>query len=70
VKNVCEFSSDDDSDLDIDYTQLVTPGIRVINDNEGDNNGSDEQKEEIINVALRGVSNEFLLENIGSFPAS
>jgi hypothetical protein len=68
LKNVCEFSSDDDSVLDSDFAQLVNPGIHVISDNEGDNNGSDEQ-EEIINIALRGVLNKFLWENIGSFPS-
>jgi hypothetical protein len=69
VKNVCEFRLDDIV-LNSDYAQLVIPEIHVISDNKGDNNGSDEQEEEIINVALRGVSTKFLWQNICSFPVS
>jgi hypothetical protein len=46
-----------------DYTQLVTPGTYVISDSES-NDGSDKQ-EENINLALGGVSNKFVWQNIG-----
>jgi hypothetical protein len=66
---ISEHSSDDDSVFDYDYTQLVTPGTHVISDSESDN-GTDERQEEIVHIGLGGVFNNFVWENIDSFPAS
>jgi hypothetical protein len=67
-ENIGEYSLDDDSVFDSDYTQLVTPETHMISDSEGDND-SDEQQENI-NVGLGEVSNKFVWQNIGSFPTS
>jgi hypothetical protein len=66
-ENISEYSLDDDSVFDNDYTQLVTPGTHVISNND---NGSDKRQEEIVHVGLGGVSSKFVWENIDSFPAS
>jgi hypothetical protein len=42
-ESISEYSSDNDSEFDVDYTRLVTPGTHVISDSE-----SDETQEEIV----------------------
>jgi hypothetical protein len=63
--SISEYSSDNDSVFDIDYTQLVTPGTHVISESD-----SDETQEEIVQVELGEVSSKFVWENIDSFPGS
>jgi hypothetical protein len=61
-ETISEYSSDDDSVFDCDYTQLVTPGTLVISDSESDN-GTDERQQEIIHIRLGGVCSNFVWEN-------
>jgi hypothetical protein len=56
-----DYSSDDDSVFDNDYTQLVSTGTHVTSDSESD---SAERQEQIIHIGLGGVSNNFVWENI------
>jgi hypothetical protein len=64
-ESISEYSSDSDSDFDVDYTQLVTPGTHVISESD-----RDETQEEIVQVELGGVSSKFVWEDIDSFPFS
>jgi hypothetical protein len=50
-ENIGDFSLDDDSFSDNDYTQLVTLGTHVISDSKS-NNGSNEEHEQSISKGL------------------
>jgi hypothetical protein len=66
-ETISEYGLDDDSVFDYDYTRLVTPGTHMISESD---NGSDKRQKKIVHVGLGGVSNNFVCENIDSFPAS
>lgn len=57
-KVVSDFSSESDSECDIDYTQLVTPGTHVVSDSDLSDN--DETQEETVQVESGSVSSEFV----------
>jgi hypothetical protein len=54
-ESISEYSSDDDSVFDIDYTQFVTPGTVVFSDSDCDN-GRRGQQDDIVRAGV--VSNK------------